>query len=55
MQAIDTPELQRLQYSYGSWQVDDDEPRIPGEPDPMASAQARRAWRTPTPRLKTIF
>jgi hypothetical protein len=36
----------REQYSWAGWSVDDDEPKPP-ELDPMASAQARRAWRPP--------
>jgi hypothetical protein len=39
---------EREQYSWGFFLVDDDEPRVP-EPDPMSSAQSRRAWRTPNP------
>jgi hypothetical protein len=51
---MDTAEriAQRDAYNWAGWQVDDDEPRIPGEPDLMASAQARRAWRMPYPPVK---
>ena len=47
------PNPQPDQYSYPIWLVDDDEPRVP-EPDPMSSAQARRAWRTPGPGFKVL-
>jgi hypothetical protein len=42
---------QRDAYNWAGWLVDDDEPRVP-EPDPMSSAQSRRAWRSPGPGLR---
>ena len=47
---------QRDQYTYPIWRCDDDDlPLVPGaEPDPMSSAQSRRAWRAPGPGLKVL-